>query len=841
MKYQSAFLALAALLFTISAKSQNLGAGEIIHQLKKLQKTNRVLYIAAHPDDENTRVISWLENDRAIRTAYLSLTRGDGGQNLIGTELGAKLGVLRTQELMQARQIDGGEQFFTRAVDFGYSKTADETFKQWDKDQVLADVVWVIRKFQPDVIITRFPADARGGHGHHTASAMLAEEAFALAASKDAYPEQLQYLAPWQTKRLFWNHSTWWNQDLDSIAAADKRYTVIDIGTYIAPLGLSCNELASFSRTQHKSQGFGVSVDRGSRKEYLQLIKGQPLENDFMDDVQTGWARYGWPDGDAQLQALLDKFNPQKPYTIAEDILDLLQASDAINSAQQKDWFQTELQKLFVAVTGISLELLAKNEFISPGQPTNFTLEYVNRCPLPLHYFKGSSESLPTADVDVNNETENDEQLAQQESVFGALSPLPFNETVSREVKNQTLATTTSQPYWLQKPYNTMFSVSNQLLIGAPENSPALELLVPIYLNKKVILIPIKAKYKYSDRVEGEIQNPLLVTPKFTVNPAKSNLIFVDNEAQYLTLDLRPFTNGTLKFKAKADGWRIEPEQMTVDFNEGLVTKSIRLKVSPTQGVSKTTTLLILDQETNLPLQSIAEINYEHIDKRVVFEEASLKLVKLDLAIKGQRIAYIKGAGDEVATAISQMGYQVDFLDEQSLKTADLQKYQAVVAGIRAYNTQEWLPAAKEKIMAYVQNGGTYIVQYNTASRDLLSQNIGLEPFKISRERVTEENAAVRFALPNHPILNSPNKLGTKDFENWVQERGLYFASEWSQAYAAPLAWHDADEPDRLGGLLVANHGQGAFIYTGISFFRELPAGVEGAYRLWANILSYKP
>jgi LmbE family N-acetylglucosaminyl deacetylase len=822
----------------LQALGQNmaLNGAQILHRLKKLQNTTRVLYLAAHPDDENTRVISWLENSQGTRTAYLSLTRGDGGQNLIGTELGAKLGVLRTQELMQARKIDGGEQFFTRAVDFGYSKTAEETFKQWNKKAVLADVVWVLRSFQPDIIITRFPADARGGHGHHTASAMLALEAFDLAAQKEAYSSQLQFVNTWQPKRLFWNHSTWWNQDLDSIAAADERYSVVDVGSYVPVLGKSCNEIASQSRTQHKSQGFGVSVDRGSRKEYLQLLKGKAVKQSIFDGIPEGWARYGWPEGDQMLKDIIAKLDLSKPYLIAEDLMALMPASEAITNGFQKNWFQKEIQNLFIAVTGLHLELLADSEYITKQSAAKLQLTYLNRSPLELSYFKGNNEI-----VEQPLKAESSEANRDLVTLFGSKASLPYNTTVKRQVPISEVSPSVSQPYWLRNSYGALFEVNNQTLIGQPENSPALEIMVPIALKNQIIMLPVKGQFKYSDRVEGEIINPLMVVPNYTVNLNKENLIFVNNESQELSLDIKAFKSGAASFKAQAKGWKVSPATVNLNFETDNAVKTVTLRISPQGPKTQTAYLQLTDENDDKPGQSMAEINYAHIEKRVVFEDAQAKLVRVDLAKKGQNIGYIKGAGDEVAAAIEQMGYVVDFLEEEDLKNKDLTKYHAIVAGIRAYNTQEWLPNVKEQLMAYVKQGGTYLVQYNTASRDLLSQNIGPQPFKISRQRVTEENSEVRFALPKHPVLNTPNILTPKDFEGWVQERGLYFAGTWHSSYAAPIGWHDAQEPERLGGLLIGHYGQGAFIYTGISFFRELPAGVEGAYRLWANLLSYKP
>lgn len=838
------FLLLAAGRPTATAQVPRQGAQHILHDLHKLQNGARVLYLAAHPDDENTRVISWLENQRHVRTAYLSLTRGDGGQNLIGPELGARLGVLRTQELMQARRIDGGEQFFSRAVDFGYSKTAEETLRLWEKQKVLADVVRVIRRFRPDVIITRFPDSSYGGHGHHVASAMLAKEAFHLAAQKDAFPEQLEYHEPWQARRLVWNQSTWWNPKLDSLDAVRKDIFGQAVGAYNGLLGLSCNQIASYSRTQHKSQGFGVSVDRGAVTEYFEHTAGMRAEKRLLEGIDTTWARYGWTEEAQMLAEIIAQFSPQAPWKSVRPLVALQARLRQRKPISEKRYYMDQIQELIARAMGLHLEVRAPRSFLLADSAVPLTVELLNRSPLPLHYFP-DHPPIPRRQQMLTNEPRylrplNAPVTSGLDLTYGKAQKLPYNRTVKLELHQKPL-TKTSQPYWLRKPYETVFQVADPLQIGDPENPSVLEMQVLVGLDDQVLALPVNAHYEYSDRVNGEQHEPLLVVPPVTAQPASHNLIFVDNTPQEVQITLRSFGPQELVLRASAQKWETQLTTDTVTFGREAYQNTRRVKLTVAPQPEAETTTLRLQNGAGETLQDLDVIQYPHIQKRMVLETASIKLQRINLRKRGQRIGYIPGAGDQVAQAIRRMGYTVDILDEEALRTADLTQYQAVVAGIRAYNVNPWLPGLKPRLMAYVRQGGNYLVQYNTASRDLLSEDIGPYPFTITHERVTEETAEPAFLRPDHPVLNAPNELSKKDFEGWVQERGLYFAGKWNEGYATPLGWHDAGEPQRKGALLVAPYGDGAFMYTGISFFRQLPAGVPGAYRLLANMLSYNP
>ncbi len=822
-------LVIASLLLSFGLIAQNQSAAHILHQIHQMQNPLRVLYLAAHPDDENTRMISWLANDIGAQTAYLSLTRGDGGQNLIGTELGAQLGVLRTQELMQARAIDGGSQFFSRAVDFGYSKNPKETFEHWDRDLVLDDVVRVIRTYKPQIIITRFPPDGRGGHGHHTVSAMLALEAFEVAADPQKYPEQ--NLEPWQVSRIFWNHSSWWEPKIDSLAAADPSYFVVDVGTYLPELGLSCNELASYSRSQHKSQGFGVSVARGGQKEYLKLMKGEVDGTSIFSGLSQSWKQANQQDIAEGLAKIEEDFDPRQPHLSVESIIDL-QKMIAQKRDADLEWLLEDLSRLAAACLGLKLEILAPEEYATPGEELKLEARAIHRSPLAVEVEHPQYSWL------------------KPYSSRMEWMPLASNELVKVEFEVEVPENRSSQPYWLKESYNGMFQVDDPLLIGKAENDPVMESGVSVKVGEQSFRMRVPVRYKFSDRVEGEIERPLMVVPEITVNSRVSKLFFLDTEAQDLELDFRAFKSGSYKIQLVTEGWQVEPAEFVLEFDSKDQLKSQLVKISPKMGAAPGSLSILsvhqgegrgngsLDAVNLIP--KLVEIDYSHIDKRMILEDPAIRLIPMNLKRKGSRVAYIVGAGDKVPEAIAQMGYAVDILDESTLRENDLQRYQAIVLGIRAFNTQSWLFDRKEQLMDYVNKGGNLIVQYNTRSRSFQGEDIAPYPFTISRERVTEEDAPVRFALPDHPVLNRPNQLIEAHFANWVQERGLYFASKWDDAYAAPLAWHDEGEPDRLGGLIIADYGKGAFIYTGISFFRELPAGVSGAYKLMANLISYE-
>ncbi|MEM9718496.1 MAG: PIG-L family deacetylase [Bacteroidota bacterium] len=800
--------------------------GEIQLELSHLNILGSVLYVAAHPDDENTRLLTYLAQGKGYRTTYLSLTRGDGGQNLIGDEKGSLLGLLRTQELLAARKLDGAEQTFSRAIDFGYSKTPEETTDVWDRDEILGDVVWAVRKYQPDVIIARFaePERGGGGHGHHTTSAIMAREAYHLAADSNAYPEQLEFVDTWQPKKLFWNLYTWrrWQPSEE-----DKlQITKVNIDEYNPLLGKGYGEIASEARSMHRCQAFGVAKQRGGQTEQLLLLEGpeSAAKADIFQGIDITWNRIG-EDGQA-IQVAINKamssFSPFNPAKALPDLLDLYKLLEG----KEGYWYgvkRKEVKDLIAYSAGLYFEANSYDFQVAQGDTLRMSTDVILRGQLPVtlkQIIWGASEDTTF----VNNPLKRSNLVKiQSKALLAKDHPL-------------------SQPYWLESEGKKgIFSVSNQEKIGLPE-SPASFWNTYIFQfgeeNPVEISYESPVVHKYVDRGIGELYRPLVVSPRLTANISKKAYLFASLAEQEVKVLLRSFAEGSNKQTVVFDvpeGWKVEPQTMDIEFASKGEEKLISLKVSPP--TTQTTGYLQVKSEDGKIIQGITEIKYEHIPTQTVFAPATSKLTKVNVDIRGSRLAYLMGSGDEVPQSLEQMGYQVDFLEEEEVTAENLRKYDAVIAGIRLYNTRDRVGYLQQEILEYVQNGGNYIVQYNT-TRGLKANNIGPYPLSLSRDRVSVEEAPVTILEPMHPAFNTPNKITQADFEGWIQERGLYFAGEWDEKYQPLLEMNDPGEDPKKGSLLVAQYGEGYFVYTGISWFRELPAGVPGAYRLFANLVS---
>lgn len=820
---RSLIVCLFALLFTMgfaTAQSKSAPAGEILLDLKKLDKLGTVLYLAAHPDDENTRMISYFANEKCLRTAYLSLTRGDGGQNLIGPEKAEKMGLIRTQELLEARKIDGGKQFFTRANDFGYSKHPDETLKIWNKEEVLSDVVWVIRKFRPDIIITRFSPDRAGQtHGHHTASALLAVEAFKLAGDKKAFPDQLEYVDVWQPKRIFWNTSWWFYRDQEF----DKSGLItVDIGEYNPLLGRNYGEIAGASRSMHKSQGFGASQSKGSIEEYLELLDGEKALSDPMEGIETGWGRIKGGEAVAKHLAMaMQEFDPANPSGILPHLLNARSEIQKLNDPFWKEIKLAEIEDLILNCIGFSAEAIAGDDRYAPGDSLIFTFEAINRS---------------KAEVQI-------EKLTLENNGFkdAGSTALPYNKLTEKEYRIQIPENTSfTNPYWLVDDYDYgLYTVEDQQLIGKPESPANLTLSFTVRVGDTEIRRRIPFVYRRVDRVRGELYRDVAIAPPVCVNFLENTLIFSNQESKTLKVAVlanRNNLNARVTF-ALPEGWTAEPSFINVEIKNKGEQKFTDVIITPGKNAANgliKATAAVDGKSYNF---SNVEIEYDHIKAIHFFPEAAMPLVNIDLKTKGKRIAYVRGAGDDVPEALIQMGYMLDFLDESSLIQNDLSQYDAIIMGIRAYNTETWLYDAHEKLMKYVSDGGNMIVQYNT-NRGLSFDKMAPYPFELGRTRVTVEEAEIRIAIGDHPIMTTPNKLEREDFNNWVQERGLYFADSWDEKYQTPFESNDPGEDASKGMLITAKYGEGYFTYTGISFFRQLPAGVPGAYRLFANLIA---
>ena len=802
-------------LLFLNLSSQQLNSAEILHEIKKLDVLGNILYLAAHPDDENTRFISYCANEKLLNTGYLSLTRGDGGQNLIGTEIREELGIIRTQELLSARRIDGGEQFFTRANDFGYSKTPEETFKIWGKDKILSDVVWVIRKFRPDIIVCRFPIDGKGGHGHHTASALLAMEAFDLAADSSIFKEQLKYVTPWKAKRLVVNTGRWWNKN---ISDQDHGVVSMDIGGYNKLLGTSYNELAALSRSMHKTQGFGSTGIRGEYLEYFEYLKGDSAKNDLFEGLDFSWNRIS---NNNEISILIKNivrtFNFNNP---SQTVSDLLKLRALINQIENNFWRKIKLKEvedLIFQCAGIYIEVSTLSSKNSASDSLSFNIEINNRSSLKVQ--------LNSINCNELNFYKNYNNI--------------LNENQTNNLKNKILIPEKikiSQPYWLLTPGLTgSHNVEPQELIGSSENKPSAEFSIKLKIGNEYLELQKPLIFKWNDPVKGEQTKSWVVTPKVTANIDQKVMIFSDKNPQKISVSVMAHSNNQ-KGKIKIIhpyGWSVVgPEDFTL--NNADDQEVLEYNIAPLDNTISGTLKVQINNEY---AHAINTINYDHISSQSWFPKAEVQLVNLNLKTVPKKIGYLMGAGDLVFEHLKILNYNIEQIKLNEISADDLIKYDVIISGVRFFNVEEESSAAVSKLLSYVYQGGNLVVQYNTSYR-LKTKEFFPYPLKISRDRVTEEDAEVNFLNKTHKVMNFPNKIKKIDFNNWVQERGLYFPNKWSKEYEPILSWSDTGEEPKNGSLLIAKYGKGFYTYTGISFFRQLPAGVSGAYKLLVNIIS---
>ncbi len=796
----------------------NKPASELYVDLQKLHSLKRVLYIAAHPDDENTRALAWFSLGEKAETAYMSLTRGDGGQNLIGDELSEKLGVLRTQELLSARSFDGANQYFSRAVDFGYSKSAKESLEKWEKDDILSDVVRVIRLFKPDVIITRFPPDKRGGHGHHTASAMLAIEAFSKAADENYMSEEVKQIGTWETSSIYWNTSYWWNKEIADSAKGNDNYFVADIGGYNPQLGMSYNEIGTLARSEHKCQGFGAIIERGERIEYFEHLGGKKIQDSFFENNDKNWSSELNSETDKLFNELLESFDFIEPENNVPYLLNIYEELQKLEESSFKDEKLERCAELIQNCLGLNLEIVSDDFAFISGEELKLSVNAVNR----------SNSEITLKSVDINN------QNTKSKSVL-----LKANQKLNEEL-SFTPSTILGGPYWLRNEFTDVFAIDNQDERGLAEAKPSLTASINMEINNIDVSLEIPIEYKWRVPDYGEKRRDLIATPQFAVSFDQKISLIKPGESKVVRMKVHNFKEGlnnTITLKAP-EGWEVAPNSFNLEMPTKHAEKWLEFELKST-AKSKDGNLTLTNGQGER-IYSYQEIAYDHIPTQTLMNPTKLKCIKLDAEINKGKIAYITGVVDAVPAAIRELGFEVKELKVEDLATTDLSPFQTVLIGIRAYNVHKDLANYNDQLYKYVEEGGNLVMQYNTASRALREKEFGPYPFKLSRNRVTEEEAEVTFLNPKHQIIQSPNKLTKEDFDGWVQERGLYFASHWSKEYETLFSWNDIGEDPQTGALIVAKHGKGQFVYTGISFFRELPNGVVGAYRLFANILSYQ-
>jgi len=810
-------------LFVSAQKPAKPTAADLHQAIKKLNVLGSVLYVAAHPDDENQRFISYCANEKLFDVTYLSLTRGDGGQNLIGPEIRELLGVLRTEELLAARSIDGGKQRFTRANDFGFSKNPDETLRIWDKEKVLSDVVWAFRETQPDVVVNRFANDKKfDTHGHHTASAMLSVDAFDLAGQATAYPEQLKYTSVWQPQRQFFNTSWWFYGGREAFEKMDKSGLFsLDLGVYLPLKGKSNTELAAEARSMHRCQGFGSLGTRGESMEWFDLLKGErPKTPDMFAGINTTWTRVPGGEKIGKLLAQVDqKYRDDQP---SASVPDLILTMKMIQTLPEGHWRTVKLAAIKEVIRhclGLYLEATTSEAAVAPGETVRLRLEAINRSNLTvqltgLSVRPGMFDTLPAQTLATNRDFTFDKKIR-----------IPVNAPFTA-------------PYWLTQPFGYgMYSVDNQALRGMPETPRYASVHWTFTVNGTALEYDTDVAHKTEESAIGEVWQPFEVLPPVTAAFEEQAYIF-PNQARQVNVTVRAgrdSVNATLSLNVPT-GWQVVPASAPVMLVRRGEAKTFHFTITPGSTASgQMQALITLNGEKYS--QRLVNIRYDHIPQQSVLLDNSARVSNVAVQTKATQIGYYMGAGDDVPAALRQLGCTVTLLTDKDFEPDNLARFDAIVLGIRAYNTKEALKFHQSKLLDYVQNGGTLLVQYMN-NNELVINDLGPFPFKLSRTRVTDENAEMRLVLPNHAALTTPNRLTAADFEGWVQERGLYFASTWDKAFEAPLSSNDPGDPPAEGSLLIAPYGKGHYVFTGLSFFRELPAGVPGAYRLFANLIS---
>jgi LmbE family N-acetylglucosaminyl deacetylase len=802
------------------------GTPRIKQALKRLNTLGGILMIGAHPDDENNSVLAYFARGRTIRTGYLSATRGEGGQNLIGSELGPMLGLIRTQELLAARRVDGAEQFFTRAIDFGFSKSADETMAKWGREETLADMVWVIRRFRPDVVVLRFSGTARDGHGHHTASAILGREAFLAAGDDRRFPEQLKYVDAWQPARLLFNVFSFTREQENAAATLPSRLEV-DTGEYDPVIGKSYNEIAGTARSMHRTQGFGSPERRGPSKNYFTVLAGKPAKKDPFEDIDTTWNRLT---GGAAVRPILERaahdFVPEHP----EATIPALAAARALAARIRDPWATLKLAEIDEAIAlcaGMWIEAPSGRYAALPGSSLKIDSTAVNRSQMPMDWktvtLDSGASSAPALPLAYN-------QVKTALLEWAIPDSQPY-----------------SQPFWLRLPrIGERYDIPDQRLIGDADRIPDMSATFEFGTAGETAKIRRPVEYRYVDPARGELTRPLIVVPPVAVNLPENVRLFPEPSARAVRVELsanQANITGDLRLELPA-GWSAQPGPQAFRLDAAGESKTVEFRITPPGPESQAVARVVATvggREIAVGQQTIA---YPHIPPQTVFPPSEIRLVRANAATLARKVGYIMGAGDEMPGAIRQLGCEVTIINPETLASGSLAQFDAIVVGIRAYNVRADLRANQKRLLDYVHGGGTLVVQYNVAeggpgAREAGSlARIGPYPLRVGRARVSVEEAPVAFTDRNSPLLHAPNQITGRDFEGWVQERGLYFASEWDPQYHPAIECHDPGEPPQPGGTLWTRYGDGAYVFTAYSWFRQLPAGVPGAYRIFANLLS---
>ncbi len=857
-----------------SLSSQNLppesgtvGAGLLLRQL---DGAKRVLMIGAHPDDEDTSLLAAMARGVGAETAYLALNRGEGGQNLIGPEFHDGLGIVRTGELLAARRLDGGRQFFTRAYDFGFSKSAEETFGYWSREDLLRDVVWVIRTYRPHVIVSVFTGTPRDGHGQHQAAGQLAHEAFDVAADPARFPDQFEDGAVvWQPSKLY----------ISRRFNPNEASTFVETGALDPLLGRSYHQLAMESRSQHRSQDMGTSQPLGPRVAGMALVKSAvgdleideapfasidttlaslvgELPSSIRADVAPLIQRYRI--GLASAWESLDALDPGAAVPpLADATVALHQAMTAVSTGAP----DTELARVLkhkmdiadgavMAASSVVLDVRVDDDLAVPGERINLTFQLWNGGDFPIR--SATPEALLPAGwaAELTPDRSGVVAEASQDIAPGGIGRWVFAVDVPEDAD-------LSKLYYLKQARDseTYPWPDQPELWGLPKDPPPVfgRISFDLDIGNREMLSLSKSKGAEFVGVEqsfGEFRNPLLVVPAVSVSLEPAGMVWplTSTDDRPITVHLRhessAASSGTIRLETP-DGWEVEPATLPFDFTGAGQESSLVFQVRPTGGLDEgfhTLRAVATLADGREYREGYALVDYPHIDRVAQFHasETVVSVFPVEIA-EDVSIGYIMGSGDGGPEALRQMGFLVEELSPDQVLSGDFSRFTTLVLGVRVYETRPDVLAANDQLLQFVREGGTLISQYNQYSYP--SGNYAPYPVSISRphDRVTDETAEVTLLHPEAPLFSGPNKIGDRDFQGWIQERGLYFLGEWDDAFVPLMEMADPGEDPKRGALLVAPVGEGVYVYTGLAFFRQFPRGVPGPFRLFANLASLKP
>jgi LmbE family N-acetylglucosaminyl deacetylase len=846
----SAFLVAVLLLLTVTTAQvpEDRGAMGLAQALKRLDVVASVLHTGAHPDDENSALLAWLSRGQGVRTAYLSATRGDGGQNLLGPELFEALGVIRTEELLAARRFDHAQQFFTPNYEFGFSKTSDETFQKWGHEQVLGDFVRVIRQFKPEIIISAFTGTPQDGHGHHQVAGIITQEAFKVAADPSRFPE---YGKPWQAKKLY----------LGARGNGQAGVTV-NVGEFDQALGRSYAEIAAEGRSQHRSQAQGTLQEKGPRTAGIRLVQ-KTVDVADNADLFAG-VLYKLPDLarlDAGITADLtdleqrvtnirQKASLTKPSDLLPDLVAALGQLRKVRAKSTNEHVQfllqqkeSDFEEAARLSAGLVLDVVASDDTVIPNQEFNLTASVINGGPYEFATVRATMD-LPSG---------------WDGTYQGSMGSLMPGQRIDQRYKIKVSANPDfTQPYWLREPRKgDRFVWPAGSAVNMPFDPPLLMTRAEIDYNGVAIGMTQPAEFRRRDEMLGEVRSQVKAVPALSVRISPDIAVIPLAGARQKEFTVTVENQNTAAADAEVrlvtpSGWTAAPPTRIVKFTRQGEKATVQFTVTAPATAGDFKVQAIAKSGSQEFKTGYTAIAYPHIETRYIYSPAESKVEVFDVKTRITSAGYVEGAGDTVPDALRQLGVNVTMLSPQDLAVGDLSRFPVIVMGIRAYGVREDVRANNNRLMEYVANGGTLIVQYNRRGETGNFQ-IGPYPFTINDNgRVTDEDAAVKILQPANPAFNAPNKIGESDFSGWVQERGNYFlctardvtarvqncARTWDPQYVPLLESADPGEMPNQGGMIIAKYGKGLWVYTGYGFFRQLPAGVKGAYRLFANLVS---